>query len=199
MRAAKAPKGSSTKRKKAKPRPGRRADALAAKRDHRRRLSARAAQHWQRTGDDERRGYLDRVRRALEAEGFRSTPLQWKHRGHAFGLVKDRGDRQIHVRVYEDGVIDAELEIHRRFLEHLLSPRPSAHRLVRGLLAKHGIPTHLLNERYIPRLAAARRRYPKTRTPVRRVLGGAAGLVGGVVALSVARFYLDRLRKRRSG
>lgn len=163
---------------------------------HRAELSARAAVHWKMLGPRARRAYMERVRTILEMEGFQTTPFQWKHKGHAYGLIKDLGDKQIHVRVYEDGVIDAEIEIHKRYLEHLWSPRPSAHRQVLKIFQKHGIPIHFVNEKYIPQVGATRFRYPKMRTRVSHLIAGAAGTLG-VTGMYVAKLYLDRVRTRR--
>lgn len=169
---------------------------VEAKRAHRAELSARATAHWRMLGPRARRAYMERVRTALEMEGFESTALQWRHKGHAYGLVKDLGDKQVHVRVYEDGVIDAEIEIHKRYLEHLWSPRPSAHRQVLKIFQKHGIPIHFVNEKYIPHVGATRSRYPKMRTRVAHLIAGAAGTLG-VTGLYVAKLYLERVRTRR--
>jgi hypothetical protein len=178
-------------------RSSRSAPHVEAKRAHRARLADIALDHWSEAGDVERAAYLAKVRAALVAEGFRSTPFQWRHRGHAFGLIREHGrDKQIHVRVYDNGVIDAEVEIHKRYVQHIYSPRPSAHRLVQRIFTKHGIPTHLVNEHYVPRVGAHRDTYPKRRTKVSHVVGGAAGFVGGVVAVSVARMVLRRWRGR---
>ena len=166
------------------------------KRRHRAALSARAVSHWRMHGPRARRAYMERVRTALEMEGFTSTPFQWKHKGHAYGLVKDLGDKQIHVRVYDDGVIDAEIEIHKRYLEHLWSPRPSAHRQVVRIFQKHGIPIHFVNEKYIPQVGATRSRYPRMRTKVSHLIAGAASTFG-VAGIYVAKLYLDRVRTRR--
>lgn len=170
---------------------------VAAKRVHRERLSAHAHRHWRLKGQRERRAYLERVRRALEAEGFRHTHLQWRHKGHSFGLVKDAGDKQIHVRVYDNGLVDAEVEIHRRYVQHLYSPRPSAHRTVQRIFAKHHIPVNLINEHYLPKVGATRTWHPKGRTRVAHVLGSAAGILGSAVAASVARLALRRLKGGR--
>jgi hypothetical protein len=169
---------------------------VEAKRGHRADLSARAMAHWKMQGARARRAYMERVRTALEMEGFESTPFQWRHKGHAYGLIKDLGDKQIHVRVYDDGVIDAEIEIHKRYLEHLWSPRPSAHRQVLRIFRKHAIPIHFVNEKYIPQVGATRSRYPKMRTRVSHLIAGAAGTVG-VAGIYVAKLYLDRVRTRR--
>lgn len=165
------------------------------KRAHRARLEEIALDHWTEAGATERAAYLAKVRAVLVAEGFRSTPFQWRHRGHEFGLIKDlHAGRQIHVRVYDNGIIDAEYEVHKRYVQHLYSPRPSAHRAVQRIFTKHLIPTHLVNEHYLPKVGAQRQLYPKRRTKVSHV----AGVVGGVVVVSVARMILRRWRGRGS-
>ena len=137
------------------------------------------------------------MRAALEADGFKSTFFQWRHKGHAFGLVKDLGDKQVHVRVYDNGIIDAELEIHKRYIQHLYSPRPSAHKEVMDVLQKHGLASHLVNEQYLPERGADRTVFPDRRTRLASLLGGAAA-VGGMVAVSVARIALDRRKRKPS-
>lgn len=175
-------------------REARKLQAVAVKRAHRGELSGRAAKHWKLLGVRARRAYLERIRSALEREGFTSTPFQWRHKGHAYGLIKDLGDKQIHVRVYEDGVVDAEIEIHKRYLEHLWSPRPSAHRQIHRIFRKYGIPIHFVNEKYIPQVGATRKKYPKRRTRVAHLIAGAAGGLG-VAGLYAARLLLTRMRK----
>lgn len=165
-----------------------------AKRRHRLQLSERAEAHWKMEGARARHAYLERVRFALEREGFRSTPFQWRHKGHEFGLVKDLGDKQIHVRVYEDGVIDAEVEIHKRYLQHLWSPRPSAHRQVHAIFRKYGIPVKFVNEKYIPQVGPDRRKFPKARTKVAHLLAGAGGALG-VAGIYAARLVLQRVKR----
>jgi hypothetical protein len=145
-------------------------------------------------GHRARHAYLERIRSALEREGFRSTAFQWRHKGHAYGLIKDLGDKQIHVRVYGDGVVDAEIEIHKRYLEHLWSPRPSAHRQITQIFRKYGIPIHFVNEKYIPQVGAARKKYPQRRTKVSHVIAGAAGGLG-IAGLYAARIILTRMRR----
>ena len=180
------------KKKPPKPKRDRGAERVRAHRAHRERLSEEAESKWEEAGHARRHAYMEGIRRALLAEGFRSSPFQWRHKGHAFGLIKDLGDKQVHVRVYENGVIDAEVEIHKRYVEHLISPRPSAHKEIAAILSKHGIPTDLVNEKYLPQVGARRKLYPKTRTKVSSVLGSFAGVAASVAAISVARMILRR-------
>ncbi|MBI2077580.1 MAG: hypothetical protein HYT80_04300 [Euryarchaeota archaeon] len=158
-------------------------------------MSDLAGAHWNVQGHRAKHAYLERIRSALEKEGFQSTVLQWRHKGHAYGLIKDLGDKQIHVRVYEDGVVDAEIEIHKRYLEHLWSPRPSAHKQVQRIFTKHGIPIHFVNEKYLPQVGANRKVYPKMRTRVSHLIAGAAAGLG-LAGLYVARMYLSRVKRR---
>jgi hypothetical protein len=162
------------------------------KRVHRRSLSEKGAKKWGEAGEDAKRAYMESVRKALEAEGFQSTRLQWRHKGHAFGLVKDAGRMQVHVRVYDDGVIDAEIEIHKRYMQHLWSPRPSAHEEVQQILQRHGIDTDLINEQYLPQVGALRERFPERLVRVTTVAGSTAAVVGGAVVYSLARMYVKR-------
>jgi hypothetical protein len=69
---------------------------------------------------------LDCVKDVLVREGFRDTPLQiWKPE-QVFGLVKPLDDvYEIHVRGYQDGTLDAEIEVSREYLEHLSHAAPT--------------------------------------------------------------------------
>jgi hypothetical protein len=96
------------------------------------------------------------------------------------------------VRVYDDGVVDAEIEIHKRYIEHLWSPRPSAHRQILQIFKKYGIPVHFVNEKYLPQVGAHRKKYPGSRTRVAHVLAGGLGIAG----IYAARLFLDRMRRR---
>ncbi len=60
------------------------------------------------------------VKRILLNEGFYEPLLQaWKP-GQVFGLVKPLNELiEVHVRGYEDGTLDAEVELSREYLEHL--------------------------------------------------------------------------------
>jgi hypothetical protein len=81
----------------------------------------------------------ERVRRALEAEGFKWELWQKPERGQEFGMIRREGDMQLHVRYYEDDVVKAERELANDYVEHLLSPRVSAHDEVEQILVKHGL------------------------------------------------------------
>lgn len=84
--------------------------------------------------------WLDRVAQALAAEGFRDTPLQLVQGGQVWGQVKDLAEGwQWHVRGFEDGHLESEIEIQRWYVEHLsYPPRPAIAELT-DLLDRHGI------------------------------------------------------------
>jgi hypothetical protein len=85
--------------------------------------------------------FLDRAKEALIKEGFSDTLLQiWKP-GQVFGLVKPLDDvNEVHVRGYQDGTLDSEIEVSREYLEHLIyGSYPYDHYLME-ILKKHNIP-----------------------------------------------------------
>jgi hypothetical protein len=63
--------------------------------------------------------WLKRVEQMLIEEGFRDTPLQIQKPNQIFGLVKKISDIwEMHVRGFENGSLDAEVEVSRDYLEH---------------------------------------------------------------------------------
>jgi len=63
---------------------------------------------------------LEVVKRILLSEGFYEPLLQKRKRGQVFGLIKPLNELvEVHVRGYEDGTLDAEVELSREYLEHL--------------------------------------------------------------------------------
>lgn len=140
--------------------------------------------------------FLERARQALVAEGFRSTPMQYRKKDQVFGLVKDHGDRlQLHVRAFRSGVIESEVELSNRYIEHLWSPRRSAHNEITRILEKHGLDTATINTEFRTRTGAERERLPRIVTPTRPLVRGAMGIAGAVGAVAVAR-YLQRMTTR---
>lgn len=91
---------------------------------------------------DETKIWLNRVKKALLAEGFRDPGLLqiWKPK-QVFGLVKDILDiYQMHVRGFEGGRLDSEIELSRRYLEHLTHPSRPATEELTGILDRYAIP-----------------------------------------------------------
>ena len=64
--------------------------------------------------------WLEMAREVLVQDGFRHTPLQVVKPGQVFGLVKRVDDIwEMHVRGFDDGRLESEIEISRDYFEHL--------------------------------------------------------------------------------
>jgi len=64
--------------------------------------------------------WLEMAREVLVQDGFRRTPLQVVKPGQVFGLVKRVDDIwEMHVRGFDDGRLEGEIEISRDYFEHL--------------------------------------------------------------------------------
>lgn len=147
-------------------------------------------------GDEATRQFLRQAYDALVAEGFKGTPFQYRKKGQAFGVVKDHGhELQLHVRAFTNGVIESEVELSNRYLEHLVSPRRSSHAEIKAIFEKHGVPTQTINEDFRTRTGAERMRMPTTRTKTSDLIKAGLGVAGAVGAVAVARF----VRKGRGG
>lgn len=121
------------------------------------------------------------VKAALLDEGFTDpTPLQiWKP-GQVFGLTKSIDDKlEMHVRGYDDGSLDSEVELSREYLEHPYDSRPFIGPLLE-ILSRRGIPFHATRPLpQDPRAVSV----PKRLTPWKPLVA-LAGLALGAVALS---------------
>ncbi|ACS90089.1 hypothetical protein [Thermococcus sibiricus] len=84
---------------------------------------------------------LERVKQILLEDGFRNTILQVIKPGQVFGLVKELNHPwEMHVRGFEDGHLEAEIEISREYLEHLDSGyKKEATMELTRILDKYGI------------------------------------------------------------
>jgi len=64
--------------------------------------------------------WLEKAKGVLVQEGFQHTPLQGIKSGQGFGLVRKAGDIwEMHVRGFDDGRLESEIEVSRDYLEHL--------------------------------------------------------------------------------
>lgn len=84
---------------------------------------------------------LDIVKNVLLKEGFYDPGIlqTWK-KGQVFGLVKPLNKLiEVHVRGYKDGILDAEVELSREYLEHPYEVKPFYGFLIR-ILRKYRIP-----------------------------------------------------------
>lgn len=121
-----------------------------------------------------------RVREALREEGFRWELWQKPMREVAFGLIRREDEHmQTHVRYYEGGVVKAEREISNDYLEHLVSPRESAHEEIERLLEDHGVTEVEVSEKDFPDRMQGD--MPSTRTPWKPLVVGAGAVLAGVV------------------
>jgi hypothetical protein len=129
---------------------------------------------------------MDEVKRVLISEGFTDpSPLQvWKP-GQTFGLVRSVNDKlEMHVRGYDDGSLDSEVELSRDYLEHPYDCRPFFGPLLQ-ILSRHGIPFSL--SRPIP-ADPSEVSVPERVTPW-KPLAALAGLALGGAALA---WFLSR-------
>jgi hypothetical protein len=84
---------------------------------------------------------LEVVRRILLSEGFHEPLLQGWKEGQVFGLVKPLNELvEVHVRGYEDGTLDAEVELSREYLEHLWYGSKPYYGYLIVILKRYNIP-----------------------------------------------------------
>ena len=132
-----------------------------------------------------------RVREAFLEEGFKWEPWQKPEKHMVFGMIRRDGQMQTHMRYYRGGYIKAEHEIAHTYLEHLISPRESAHEEVERILAGHGITDVEVRHKEIPK--RHRGPMPPTRTPWKPVvMAASAAIVGAIIHARRGAF----LRKR---
>lgn len=130
----------------------------------------------------------EQARQALHEEGFQWELWQKPKRGVLYGLIRRDGeDMQTHVRYYKDDVIRAEREISNDYIEHLISPRESAHDEIERLLAEHGITDVTVSEKDFPERMKGQ--MPTTRTPWKPLAVGLGAIAG--IALSATRFMVN--------
>ncbi len=135
------------------------------------------------------KAFLEAAYAALVAEGFKGTPFQYRKKGQAFGVIKDHGhELQLHVRAFTNGVIESEVELSNRYVEHLVSPRRSCHAEIKAIFEKHGVATETINEEFRTRTGADRNKMPVTRTKTSDLVKGAVGVAGAIGAVAFARF-----------
>lgn len=121
---------------------------------------------------------LPRVEEALRLRGFGAGPQVWKP-GQRSGWIKElEGGYQLHVRLFENGIIQPEQEVHWQFLEHPATSWPAIDP-VRVVLNQRSIPYRVVyTEPY-----TANGHIPASRTPWLAVL---ALVVLGVLVIKAA-------------
>jgi hypothetical protein len=81
------------------------------------------------------------VKQILLNEGFYEPLLQGWRKGQVFGLVKPLNELvEVHVRGYEDGTLDAEVELSREYLEHLWCGSKPYYGYLIDILKRYNIP-----------------------------------------------------------
>jgi hypothetical protein len=88
---------------------------------------------------------LEVVKRILLSEGFYEPLLQERKKGQVFGLIKPLNELvEVHIRGYEDGTLDAEVELSREYLEHLWYKSKPYYGSLIDILRRHNIPFHIV-------------------------------------------------------
>jgi hypothetical protein len=88
---------------------------------------------------------LEVVRWILLSEGFHEPLLQGWKEGRVFGLVKPLNELvEVHVRGYEDGTLDAEVELSREYLEHLWYGSKPYYGYLIDILKRYNIPFNIV-------------------------------------------------------
>ncbi len=83
---------------------------------------------------------LPQLEKNLREDGFTDPPQLVKER-QIFGLSKELDDVwQLHIRGFEDGRLQAEVEVRWIYIEHASEPSRPGHRWLRSFLLKLGIP-----------------------------------------------------------
>lgn len=89
--------------------------------------------------------WLETTKEVLDQEGFRHTRLQVVKPGQVFGLVK-RVDSiwEMHVRAFDNGRLESEIEISRDYFEHLDDRfRRDATRDLKQILDVYEVPCNI--------------------------------------------------------
>ena len=102
--------------------------------------------------DADEKGGLQRVYfKELLKQGFKRTVWQLVFPGQNAGLIKkipiqQDGTNEYHIRFYEDGLIDCELEVDRFSANHWAGPHKHGTDILNELLEKSEIPIEIRNE-----------------------------------------------------
>lgn len=135
--------------------------------------------------------WLQSAKAVFLAEGFKREVKQFRKPGQVWGLIRqDLDQMQTHVRAFDDGRLESEVELSNKFVQHLWSHRRGAHEEISEVLRKHGMPTMHVNETFVPITGTKEGKVmPLGRT--RNLHAAAAVLVG--LGLLVGRAYIQRL------
>ena len=119
--------------------------------------------------------WLPKVEEALRRNGFTPGPQIWKSSQRSGWIRSVEGGYQLHVRLFDNGLIQPELEVHWQFVEHPDTSWPAIGP-VKKILTHYGIPYYVIyTEPY-----TANGHIPSSRTPW---LGVLVLVVLGVLAI----------------
>ena len=95
--------------------------------------------------------WLMAAKTVLLAEGFKRDLKQFRKPGQVWGVIRQEpDDMQIHVRAFNDGRLESEVELSNKYVQHLWSHRRNAHPEVSEILARNGLPTKHVSDTFVP-------------------------------------------------
>ena len=135
--------------------------------------------------------WLMTAKAVLLAEGFKRDLKQFRKPGQVWGVIRQEpDDMQIHVRAFDDGRLESEVELSNKFVQHLWSHRRNAHAEVSEILARNGMPTQHVSETFVPITGSK----PDKVMPKKRTKNHHAALTVAVgIGLLLGRHYLKRV------
>lgn len=144
---------------------------------------------------------INNVYRVLRGEGFKDTQLS-AFKGERYSLVKKLEDPwELHVRIYDGGFLESEVEVSREYVEHLGEYRIHVIYEAYSYYSKVYDKLHILYKpsgRYIVKIldhVRIRVRPPKTLTPWKPI-----AVAAGLFAVVGSIFYaLSKLEKVEGG
>ena len=133
--------------------------------------------------------WLQVVKEVLIQEGFQDTILQLRKPGQVFGLIKKLDNTwEIHVRGFEDGRLESEIEISRDYFEHFSDEyRTEATSELTQILDAYQIPYKIIGS---PSSSTVALYPPKALTPWKPIAA-----IGGIVAFFGFLIWLGKKRK----
>ena len=139
--------------------------------------------------------WLMAAKAILLAEGFRRDARQFRKPGQVWGVIRQEpDDMQLHVRAFEDGRLESEIELSNKYVEHFWSHRRNAAPEVKEILERNGFPTERVSESFVPVTGSHEgKMMPGSRTKNHHV--GLAIAVG--LGILLGRAYIKRVVLKR--
>lgn len=146
--------------------------------------------------DAELETWLKAAKAVLLAEGFKRDAKQFRKPGQAWGVIRQEpGEMQLHVRAFNDGRLETEVELSNKYVQHLWSHRRNAHAEVSKILDAAGFPTERVSETFVPVTGTKEgKEMPEGRT--KNSTAAAAAIALGI-GLMVGKHYLAKVIFRR--